>query len=98
MMNNYSISELLAQHPWLIGVLAVVVAITLVLPDDVRVVRRAGRVYRHWRGLLWEYRAGPEAWRLRLLGVRRLQRALLQLLRTRELWQWLSELLRCWEQ
>jgi hypothetical protein len=53
MMNNYSISALLAQHPWLIGVLAVVVVIILALPDDVRVVRRAGRVYRHWRGLLW---------------------------------------------
>jgi hypothetical protein len=49
MMNNYSISALLAQHPWLIGVLVAVVVIILALPDDVRVVRRAGRVYRHWR-------------------------------------------------
>lgn len=94
MMNNYSISALLAQHPWLIGVLVVVVVIFLALPDDVRVVRQAGRVYRHWRGLLWEYRAGPDAWRLRLPGVR-LRRALLGWMRV--LWrQWLWELVQRW--
>lgn len=49
-MDNYSIVGLLVQHPWLIGVLAVVVVIILALPDDVRVVRRAERVYQHWRG------------------------------------------------
>jgi hypothetical protein len=43
-MDNYSISALLAQHPWLIGVLAVVVVIILVLPHDVRIVRRTGHV------------------------------------------------------
>lgn len=94
MMNNYSISALLTQHPWLIGVLVIVVVIVLVLPDDVRIIRRAGRVYRRWRALLWEYRAGPDAWRLRLPGVRRLQRALLRSLRSAELWRWLWEVLR----
>ncbi len=97
-MNNYSISALLAQHPWLIGVLVIVVVIILALPDDVWVVRRAGRVYQRWRGMFWEYQAGPNAWRLRLPGVRRLQRglqrALLQSLRTGAHWRWLWEMLR----
>ena len=93
-MDNYSILASLMQHPWLIGVLAVVVVIILALPDDVRIIRRAGRVYRRWRGLLWEYSAGPDAWRLRLPGVRRLQRMLLRSLRSAELWRWLWEVLR----
>jgi hypothetical protein len=93
-MGNYSIFALLAQHPWLIGVLAVVVIIILVLPNEVRIVKRAGHVYRRCRGLLWEYRTGPNEQQLRLPGVRRLQQALLQSLRTRALWRWLWELLR----
>ena len=77
-MGNYSISTLLAQHPWLIGVLVVVVVLILVLPHDVRIVRRTGHVYRRRRGLLWEYRARLHEQQLRLPGMRRLQQALLQ--------------------
>ena len=93
-MDNYSIFAALAQHPWLLVVLAAAALIVLALPDDVRVVRRAGRVYQCWRGLLWEYRAGPDAWRLRLPGVRQLQRAVLRSLRSADLWRWLWEMLR----
>lgn len=93
-MDNYSIVGLLMQHPWLIGVLVIVVVIILALPDDVRVVRRAGRVYQRWQGMFWEYRAGPDAWRLRLPGVRRLQEALLRSMQTGNLWRWLWEVLR----
>jgi hypothetical protein len=86
----------------LIGVLLIVVLIILALPDDVRIVRRAGRVYQRWRGLLWEYRAGPHERQLRLPGVRRLQRVLLRGMqalwrqRQSELVRWLWTLVSRW--
>jgi DMSO/TMAO reductase YedYZ heme-binding membrane subunit len=66
-IGNYSISTLLAQHFWLIGMLAIVVMIILALSDEAQVLWWAGRMYQRWRGLL---------------GVRWLQQALLQSLRT----------------
>ena len=81
MIGEYSILAAIAERPWLVVGLALIVLGILLIPYDI-VNNSRGRIRRHQiRALLWAWESQPSYTRLYLPGLLLLQRALLRGLR-----------------